>query len=100
MPMTALIKHFRATAQNIKTKVISTVRTAENRLTVKAMNTKAKLAGETGANTHTDVSIWIVIGVTLGAIALAILIILFRDTVMKEVTNMINEMFSRKTQTS
>lgn len=98
--MQKTLETLKTKAQNLKEKITETVHTAENKLAVKTMNAKAELASETGANTHTDVSIWIVIGVTLGAIALAVLIILFRDTVMKEVTKMINEMFAKKTLTT
>lgn len=98
--MKIFLKTLKTKAQNIKNKFMNAVSTAENRLAVKTMNVKAELASEVGANTHTDVSIWIVIGVTLGAIALAILIILFRDTVMKTVTQMIKDMFAKKTETT
>lgn len=98
--MKKFLETLKTKAQNVKEEITETVHTVENKLAVKAMNVKAELAGEAGANTHTDVSIWIVIGVTLGAIALAILIILFRDTVMKTVTQMIKDMFAKKTQTT
>lgn len=77
----------------LRNKIQNGITTARAKLAVKSANMQAELAGETGANTHTDVTIWIVIGVTLGAIALAALIYIFRDVVMEKVEEMINSMF-------
>lgn len=77
----------------LKNKIQDSIAAARTKLAVKGANLQAELAEETGANTHTDVTIWIVIGVTLGAIALAALIYIFKDVVMEKVEEMINSMF-------
>ena len=77
----------------LRNKIQNGIITAQTKLAAKSASLQTELAEETGANTHTDVTIWIVIGVTLGAIALAALIYIFRDVVMAKVEEMINAMF-------
>lgn len=79
-------------------KFIDTIKTKANKtkckLAMSIANAGAELTDETGANHHTDVSIWMIIGCTVGGLLLGAIITLITTVVMPGITDAIQDLFA------